>query len=106
MTSCIEQLGFPLFFPPSKSFFNNHCECGAVTPEAIKFVAVIYKLYLTVAIIYKLSLTVAVIYKLSLNVAIIYKLSFTCRHLHADHSGTLKTQVTFGDYSFICGQRS
>ena len=54
------------------------CGCGAVTPEAIKFVAVIYKL----------SLTVAVIYKLSLNVAVIYKPSLTCRHLHADHSGT------------------
>ena len=69
-----------------------------MTPEAIKFVAIIYKLSLTVAVIYKLSLTVAVIYKLSLTVAIIYKLSLTvaviyrpsltCRHLHADHSGT------------------
>ena len=46
--------------------------------EAIKFVAIIYKLFFTVAVIYKLSLTVAVIYKPSL----------TCRHLHADHSGT------------------
>ena len=60
----------------------------AVTSEAIKFVAVIYKLSLTVAIIYKLSFTVAVIYKLSLTVAVIYKPSLTCRHLHADHSGT------------------
>ena len=40
----------------------------AVTLEAIKFVAIIYKLSLTVAVIYKPSLT--------------------CRHLHADHSGT------------------
>ena len=64
------------------------CECGAVTPEAIKFVAVIYKLSITAAVIYKLSFTVAVIYKLSLTVAVIYKPSFTCRHLHADHSGT------------------
>ena len=39
-----------------------------VTPEAIKFVAVIYKLSLTAAVIYKPSLT--------------------CRHLHADLSGT------------------
>ena len=39
-------------------------------------------------VIFKLSLTVAVIYKLCLNVAVIYKPSFTCRHLHADHSGT------------------
>ena len=60
----------------------------AVIPEAFKYAAVFYKLSLTVAVIYKLSLTVAVIYKLSLNVAVIYKLSFTCRHLHADHSGT------------------
>ena len=70
-----------------------------MTPEAIKFVAVIYKLsltvaviyklYLTVAVIYKLSLTVAVINKLSFTVAVIYKPSYTCRHLHADHSGTL-----------------
>ena len=66
------------------------CGCGAVTPEAIKFVAVIYKLSLTVAIIYKQSFTVAVIYKLSLTVAVIYKPSLTCRHLHADHSGTRK----------------
>ena len=64
-----------------------------MTPEAIKFVAVIYKLSLTVAIIYKLSLNVAVIYKLSLNVAVIYKPSLTCRHLHADHSGTLEESV-------------
>ena len=59
-----------------------------MTPEAIKFVAVIYKLFLTVAVIYKLYLTVAVIYKLSLTVAVIYKPSLTCRHLQADHSGT------------------
>ena len=64
-----------------------------MTPEAIKFVAVIYKLSLTVAVIYKLSFTVAVIYKLSLTVAVIYKPSLTCRHLHADHSGTLHFDI-------------
>ena len=82
----------------------NVGQCLAVTPEAIKFVAVIYKLSLTVAVIYKLSLTVAiiykqsftvaVIYKLSLTVAVIYKPSLTCRHLHADHSGTHHRYVT------------
>ena len=64
-----------------------------MTPKAIKFVAVIYKLSLTVAVIYKLSLTVAVIYKLSLAVAVIYKPSLTCRHLQADHSGTQRTPI-------------
>ena len=70
----------------------------AVTPRSYQIVAVIYKLSLTVAIIYKLCLNVAVIYKPSLfaavtpeaikYVAFIYKPSLTCRHLHADHSGT------------------
>ena len=89
----------------------------AVTPGAIKFVAVIYRLSLTVAVIYKLSFTVAVIYKLSLTVAIIYKQSLTCRHLHADHSGTLPFQSVgtffkdvnfrtpyFGIYIFFSGK--
>ena len=65
-----------------------------MTPEAIKFVAVIYKPLLTVAIIYKLSFTVAVIYKLSFTVAVIYKPSLTCCHLHADHSGTPQNETS------------
>ena len=50
----------------------------AVTPEAIKYVAVIYKP----------SLFVAVTPEAIKYVAVIYKLSLTCRHLQADHSGT------------------
>ena len=89
----------------------------AVAPEAIKFMGVIYKLSLTEAIIYKPSFTVAVIYKLSFNVAVIYKPSLTCRHLHADHSGTLPFQSVgtffkdvnfrtpyFGIYIFFSGK--
>ena len=50
----------------------------AVIPEAIKYVAVIYKP----------SLFVAVTPEAIKYVAFIYKPSLTCRHLHADHSGT------------------
>ena len=50
----------------------------AVTPEAIKYVAVIYKP----------SLFVAVTPEAIKYVAVIYKPSLTCRHLQADHSGT------------------
>ena len=70
----------------------------AVTPEAIKYVAVIYKPSLfvavtpeaikNVALIYKPSLFVAVTPEAIKYVAVIYKPSLTCRHLQADHSGT------------------
>ena len=74
--------------------------CGyvAMTPEAIKYVAVIYKPSLfvavtpeaikNVALIYKPSLFVAVTPEAIKYVAVIYKPSLTCRHLQADHSGT------------------
>ena len=50
----------------------------AVIPEAIKYVAIIYKP----------SFFVAVTPEAIKYVAFIYKPSLTCRHLHADHSGT------------------
>ena len=50
----------------------------AVIPEAIKYVAIIYKP----------SFFVAVAPEAIKYVAFIYKPSLTCRHLHADHSGT------------------
>ena len=52
----------------------------AVIPEAIKYVAIIYKP----------SFFVAVAPEAIKYVAFIYKPSLTCRHLHADHSGTQK----------------
>ena len=50
----------------------------AVIPEAIKYVAIIYKP----------SFFVAVAPEAIKYVAFIYKPSLTCRHLRADHSGT------------------
>ena len=50
----------------------------AVIPEAIKYVAIIYKP----------SFFVAVAPEAIKYVAFIYKPSLTCRDLHADHSGT------------------
>ena len=77
----------------------------AVTPEAIKYVAVIYKPSLFVAmtpeaikyvaVIYKPSLFVAVTPEAIKYVAVIYKPSLTCRHLQADHSGTRELAVWF-----------
>ena len=68
----------------------------AVIPEAIKYVAVIYKL----------SLFTAVTSEAIKYVAFIYKPSLTCRHLHADYSGTrLLAHVCFGPQHPSCNNK-